>query len=93
MSVGFCGSLMFYVITFDVIRMPKFCLGRRTGSGALITRFLAQVPVVVVFSFVVPVAICTQNMQHPDERKDKCHWYHGCNAVSSVDGGLLWLIY
>ena len=48
---------MFSVVTFNVVRMPKFCLGRRTGSGALYNSFLAQVPVVVVFGIVVPVAI------------------------------------
>ena len=57
MSVGFCGSLMFSVVTFNVIGMPKFCLGCGTGSGALYNAFLAQVPVVVVFGVVVPVAI------------------------------------
>ena len=48
---------MFSVITFDVIRMPKFCLGRGTGGGVLYNVFLAQVPVIVVFGVVVPVAI------------------------------------
>ena len=34
-----------------------FCLGCGTGGGALYNSFLAQVPIVVVFAAVVPVAI------------------------------------
>ena len=48
---------MFSVITFNVVGMPKFCLRCRTGSGVSYNSFLAQVPIVVVFGIVVPVAI------------------------------------
>ena len=48
---------MFSIVTFNVVRMPKFCLGRGTGSSVSYNSFLAQVPVVVVFGIVVPVAI------------------------------------
>ena len=48
---------MFSVVTFNVVGMPKFCLGCGTGGGASYNAFLAQVPIVVVFGIVVPVAI------------------------------------
>ena len=60
--MDFCGSLMFSVVTFDVIGMPKFCLGHGTGGGASYNVFLAQVPVVVVLGAVVPVAISAHRM-------------------------------
>ena len=62
MSMGFCGSLMFSVVTFDVVGMPKFCLRCGTGGGVSYNMFLAQVPVVVVFSIVVPVDISAHRM-------------------------------
>ena len=48
---------MFSVVTFNVGGMPMFCLGHGTGGGVSYNSFLAQVPVVVVFTAVVPVAI------------------------------------
>ena len=48
---------MFSVVTFDVVGMPKFCLGCGTGGGASYKVFLAQVLVIVVFGVVVPAAI------------------------------------
>ena len=60
---------MFSVITFDIGGMPMFCLGRGTGSGASYNSFFDQVPVIVVFTAIVPVAIsahrtCVQCQRH-----------------------------
>ena len=53
---------MFSVVTFDISWMPMFCLGCGTGSGASYNSFLDQVPIVVVFTAVVPVAISAHRM-------------------------------
>ena len=53
---------MFSIVTFDVVGMPKFCLGRGTGGGASYNSLLAQVPIIVVFTIVVPVAISAHRM-------------------------------
>ena len=42
--------------------MPMFCLGCGTGSGALYNSFLDQVPIIVVFAAIVPVAISAHRM-------------------------------